>query len=266
MDIKEKSWISIYNSFNSNYGYNNTEGGDGCLGLKRELNPNKRKVIQFELDGKYIKEWECIADASEQLKIAHSTIVSCCRNKNKSAGGYIWKYIENCLIKEKTLPYKKESKCIPIIQLTLEGVYIKEFKSCREASKLLNISSAQINGCCKMKKKRKSAGGFLWLYKQNYIDNKKYDICTIREKGGKKCVKIVQMDLQYNLIQTFNSISEAATQLRINASHITSCCTKNRNKCGGYKWMYYNEYIKQQEQIHNENNDSNKENTYNQAS
>ena len=50
LNIKEQVWISIYNSYNN--GYNNNLGGDGNKGfegLKGELNPTCRKVVQLSL-------------------------------------------------------------------------------------------------------------------------------------------------------------------------------------------------------------------------
>jgi len=56
--------------------------------------PSKRKsiVIQFSINGEFIKEWESITLASNTLKIAASHISSCCKSKKNSIGGFKWKY------------------------------------------------------------------------------------------------------------------------------------------------------------------------------
>jgi hypothetical protein len=46
-------------------------------------------VLQYNLEGNFIKEWPSIKEA----KLQHlGDIRSCCQDKQKTAGGYIWKY------------------------------------------------------------------------------------------------------------------------------------------------------------------------------
>ena len=59
-----------------------------------ENNPRARKVAQYSIDGKLLKIWICIADVKRELGINRSNISECCNGKRKTAGGYIWKYID----------------------------------------------------------------------------------------------------------------------------------------------------------------------------
>lgn len=52
----------------------------------------KKTVLQFDLDGNYIKEWFGLKTITQELKINPSNIANCCRGLAKSAGGFIWKY------------------------------------------------------------------------------------------------------------------------------------------------------------------------------
>lgn len=54
--------------------------------------PSKKriKVEQFDLDDNFIHLWDSISDAENQLKIYN--ITSVCKGKQKTAGGYKWKY------------------------------------------------------------------------------------------------------------------------------------------------------------------------------
>ena len=54
--------------------------------------PRSKPVLQFDLNGNFIKEWECATQVEKELGISHCHICQCCQNKRKSAGGYIWKY------------------------------------------------------------------------------------------------------------------------------------------------------------------------------
>lgn len=53
-----------------------------------------KKVLQTRIDGKIIKEWNSIRDASEELGIAKETIRSVCVGKNSTGGGYKWQYVD----------------------------------------------------------------------------------------------------------------------------------------------------------------------------
>ena len=53
---------------------------------------NRRKVIQFDLNGNQIKEWDSITVASNELNILRTSIVHTCTGRQKTCGGFIWKY------------------------------------------------------------------------------------------------------------------------------------------------------------------------------
>lgn len=56
-------------------------------------NTNATAVDQFDLDGNYIKTWDCIMTASKAVGASPACISLCCRGKKYySAGGYKWKY------------------------------------------------------------------------------------------------------------------------------------------------------------------------------
>lgn len=52
--------------------------------------------------------------------------------------------------------------------------------------------------------------------------------------GGKKPIPIRCIELN----KEYQSASEAAKNLKLNASHITQCCRKNRKTCGKYHFEY----------------------------
>ena len=54
---------------------------------------------------------------------------------------------------------------IPILQFSLDGKLIRKWDSAREVEKELNIAHSQITACCKKRKNYKSAGGYIWKYK-----------------------------------------------------------------------------------------------------
>ncbi|CAG8657174.1 5523_t:CDS:2, partial [Acaulospora colombiana] len=57
--------------------------------------------------------------------------------------------------------------------------------------------------------------------------------------------KIVQKTLDGNVIQIWDSIALAGYTLKISRPHISACCSRKRNIAGGWRWMYYEDYIEQ---------------------
>lgn len=56
--------------------------------------PNSKKVMQYDKEYNLIKIWDSTMDAQRELNIKSYNISKCCNGKTKSAGGFIWKYIE----------------------------------------------------------------------------------------------------------------------------------------------------------------------------
>ena len=55
-----------------------------------------KQVLQYDLNGNFIKEWQSVMEIQRQLNYKASNISSYCSGKKKSAYGYIWKYASNC--------------------------------------------------------------------------------------------------------------------------------------------------------------------------
>ena len=51
-----------------------------------------KPILQFDLDGNFIREWKCAADVG---KVAVKSINNCLKGRYKTAYGYIWKYKED---------------------------------------------------------------------------------------------------------------------------------------------------------------------------
>lgn len=51
-----------------------------------------RHVFQYNLDGKFVKEYHSLVFAGQSTNISAETIGACCHNKTKTAGGFIWKF------------------------------------------------------------------------------------------------------------------------------------------------------------------------------
>ena len=68
-------------SYNTNYGTRN----------EKLSNSKKIPILQYDLDGNFIREWVSATDVGREVK---GNIVNCLKGRYKSAYGYIWKYKE----------------------------------------------------------------------------------------------------------------------------------------------------------------------------
>ena len=50
---------------------------------------NNKPVLQFTLDGEFVREWECAADVRREV---NKHINHCLKGKVKTAYGFVWKY------------------------------------------------------------------------------------------------------------------------------------------------------------------------------
>lgn len=76
------------------YQYNNTYG-TSRIRTSNKLKYNNcasKSIIQFDIDGNFIKEWVSASLVERELGILKPNICKCCKGERKSAGGYIWKY------------------------------------------------------------------------------------------------------------------------------------------------------------------------------
>ena len=61
---------------------------------KRIAEKNSKPVLQFDINGNFIKEWPSMSRAAESFGYApaKSHIIDCLKGRHKTAHGYVWKY------------------------------------------------------------------------------------------------------------------------------------------------------------------------------
>jgi group I intron endonuclease len=64
--------------------------------LNREITwrvgKTKTPILQYDLEGNFIKEWSYIKEAAKFYKINSANIVANCKGRYKTVGGFIWRY------------------------------------------------------------------------------------------------------------------------------------------------------------------------------
>lgn len=140
LDEKEKYWIAFYQSNNSEYGYNLTEGGQGSQGViiteehKRKTRETMlaRTVNNYSKTDSSLKPVKCVelnqnfisfSEASRKTHANLNSIRKVIKGELKTAGGYHWKLLEG----------EERIKCLP------NAIY------CEELDKIYdNIKQARI--------------------------------------------------------------------------------------------------------------------------
>lgn len=114
-----------------------------------------------------------------------------------------------------------------IYQYNLTGELESTFQSLEEASKSSSISEESISHACLGD--RKTSNGFYWTYTSTF---------DLKEDYRKK--KVIQYDLEGEILNFFDSIAEASKATEINKSSIAKCYRGERNKAGGFIWRTKN--------------------------
>lgn len=206
------------------------------------LNTNTKPIIQFDNNMKIIKEFNSINEASRQLNISSKRISNCCHKLLNSFTDYLFLFKDEYINENPIII--KTNKPNEIIQFDLNFNIIKIFKTVDEASRELNINKTAIYDCCNNSKK--TAKGFIFMYKKNYDSNISYKLIK-----NTKAKKIIQLDLNMNKINIYDSIINASKNLNINDSNISACCKGKRQTIGGFKFMYLSDYNTNKKEIIN---------------
>ena len=123
-----------------------------------------RKVVQFTLDGDYVRTFNSIRQAATETGGNCGAIGHACSGKNRHSGGYQWMYLEDAQkngMKIGTIPFC--TKSIPVHQYSLNGDYIASYKSLREAHELFGTKG---NGGLRIacSNHSKQWRGYRWSY------------------------------------------------------------------------------------------------------
>lgn len=85
-NVQNLEWCTVkYNNL-----YNNRQNK---INIKLQLtNKNSKAVLQYTLDGKFLKEFISIRDAARKTGISRSVIKNCCSGILKTGKGFVWKF------------------------------------------------------------------------------------------------------------------------------------------------------------------------------
>ena len=135
------------------------------LDPQEALEKQARAVLQYSIEGEFIKRYDKIQNAADALNISKKGIQECCIGRQKSAYGYIWKYEDPTYVRKCNRDLKK-CGALNVRQYTLEGELVSEYESINEAARRTGVNPVTISHCCK--NKQVSSGGYIWKYTENH--------------------------------------------------------------------------------------------------
>lgn len=208
-------------------------GKDISPKLRKLLTEQAKKVLQYDLEGNFIKKWNSTSDVSKAYNIDTSNVVRCCIGETKSCCGFMWEYMIGDEIPEKVISYREKTREIirktkKVYQYNMEGYYLREFDSANEINQQIGANVNHLRECCLGK--LKSYLGYRWSYEK--VDR----LQPINYKTN--AISVVQFDKSWNYIKEWKSAMEIESILKIDKSSIGRCCKGKQETAGGYKWKY----------------------------
>lgn len=143
-DLKDLSeleiyYINYYNADKSELFYNITKGGEG--GYIYPQDDKKKPVLQFSLEGEFIKEWDSATEAAKEIFGKRCKIVRSC-TLGFSHRGFLWKRKEdNALTVERKIQTFNKKK---IAKFTKDGELIEVFDSVKQLATNLKVNKSAI--------------------------------------------------------------------------------------------------------------------------
>lgn len=218
--IKEQEYLDLLKPY-----FNICKFAGSTLGQKTPLKriiEVSRPILQYDLDGNFIKEHINSTFAEKETGIEHSNIRQCCDNRSNtiSSGNFQWRFKN-----DNNYPLKIEKYYSPTSKRLLcyssKGKFVKEYLSILSASKDLNIPTGNISnhlnentGVC-----------YGYIFKE-YYDNYPTEIEPYI-RCHKNQYKIIVKDIFTDEITIYNSAREAASKGIISRCIILDRIRKN---------------------------------------
>jgi len=167
----EIEYLIKYNVKDSEDFYNLIIGGQGSSKCSRKDYQEEKlgkPILQYSLEGKLLKEFKSISEAEREIKTRG--IWNALQNENRTAKGYKWKY-KNDTPKGLNSSRTFISRKLEVIQKDLNGNFVNEYSSVREAARAVNGYPELITRVCRGERTKHKK--FKWVYKKPSTPKKK---------------------------------------------------------------------------------------------
>ncbi len=163
---REMYWIDIINPK-----CNQTKGGGGQITTNSDyIKKISTSVLQYNLYGDLINEFESLNEASRNTGIATPNISRACNGILKHAGFFIWKFKDIEIVNNNSKLSRIKNKK-RVIQIDKSGNIISEYASIRDAATINNFNRKAIYNCClnNITNSYSTSSGYIWKYIDDII-------------------------------------------------------------------------------------------------
>ena len=95
--VENLRWCTVaenngYELARKHFSESKTGTKNGMYGTRGKNSPSHKPVLQYDMDGNFIKKYYGIAEAQRETGVQFKNISKVCKGDRRHAGGYIWKY------------------------------------------------------------------------------------------------------------------------------------------------------------------------------
>ena len=126
-----------------------------------------------------------------------------------------------------------------VSEIDSNGNIIDVWDSLAEAGEKTGLDRFKISDVCNGRRLTTGDRVFRFLDEEENIIIPEIKVNQVQtNRITKTSRKVIKMDDNNNILQTYDSVALAAADNNCDASAISKVCNGKRNKCGGFKWMY----------------------------
>ena len=203
---------------------------NGMFGKRGKNHPSSKPVVQYDLEGNFIREFENAKEAEKETRVNDSQIGKCCKRKFSTAGGFIWRYVGDTNVE---IPNQIKINNKPVYQFDKNANLIREYKNIEEVIMANGYSKYSVLNAAKGK--TRSAHNYLWSF-----NNTTEPYCVEAKPVIKRIV--LMFDLSGELIEEFESVEHANHETGINKAQITRCCKGTTYSANKFIFIYDDEF------------------------
>jgi len=200
-----------------------------------------RSIEKYGLDAFVVDEIFDVAENENELNQKERYYIeqfdSFKNGYNRSFGGET--------TKGATQPSGKDSpSCKRVCQISTNGELIKIWDCAADAEREINVSKSHISSVCK--NIRKTAGGFIWVFEEEYDSNKNYKRTPRTKDMGKGTKSVLLLSDNNEIIQEYYSVNNAGSCLGISGGMVCLICNHKTKEKPCFNLKFKSEYLEEQ--------------------
>lgn len=225
--------------------------------------PVGRRIYQFTLDGRPVRQWPSATQASEHYNLDRGVVLRACKT-GRECGGYLWKAPEEVEVIPdevwKEVPYPDLEPLLASSYGRIMRGHTRQFVNQAVITEYWTISSTRSTGEHTMQLVHRLVAAAFFGASDLFVNHKDCDklnnrvgnleyvtnqgnITHAKNNGRlrniqKHRIPVVKYSLDGVKLNEYDSITEAASANRCNKNSVANACKKKWSTPGGFFWRY----------------------------